>query len=226
MDMQLNADRREPVLVHGTDLPWIPSPQAGVDRRMLERSGGEVAVASTIVRYGPGSAFPPHPHALGEEFVVLEGVFSDEHGDYPPGTYVRNPPGSTHSPGSRDGCTIFVKLRQMSPDDTDSVTLRPDDQKWESIDAFRRIAVLHRGREGTVRFERLAPGYRDPWPPQPAGEEIFVLEGHVDLNGSRDAGLHRWSWLRHRRERPMIVSSAGGAWLWVKSEHLIDHEIR
>src|SRR5690606_3301688 len=99
MDMQINADRREPVLVHGTDLPWIPSPQAGVDRRMLERSGGEVAVASTIVRYGPGSAFPPHAHALGEEFVVLEGVFSDEHGDYPPGTYVRNPPGSTHSPG-------------------------------------------------------------------------------------------------------------------------------
>ncbi|GAL13613.1 hypothetical protein JCM19233_4618 [Vibrio astriarenae] len=51
----------------------------------LDRVGGEVARATSIVRYKPNSAFSPHTHDGGEEFFVLEGVFSDEHGDYPQG---------------------------------------------------------------------------------------------------------------------------------------------
>lgn len=78
---------------------------------------GEVARATSIVRYSPGSRFSPHEHGGGEEFLVLEGVFSDEHGDDGPGTYVRNPVGSAHAPFSAAGCTILVKLRQMDPAD-------------------------------------------------------------------------------------------------------------
>ena len=85
--MELNSDFTQRVVVHGSQLPWQSSPIPGVERRMLDR--------------------------LGEEFIVLEGVFQDEHGDYPVGTYVRNPPQSSHTPGSKDGCTIFVKLRQF-----------------------------------------------------------------------------------------------------------------
>lgn len=77
----------------------------------------EVARATSIVRYAPESRFAEHIHELGEEFLVLEGMFSDEHGDYGAGTYVRNPPGSSHSPYTVDGCTIFVKLRQFDPAD-------------------------------------------------------------------------------------------------------------
>src|SRR5262245_2098677 len=94
----LRADFSERVIVATRDEPWVPSPQEGVARRMLDRIGGEVARATSLVRYVPASTFPSHQHGGGEEFLVLEGVFSDEHGDYPTGTYVRNPPGSAHAP--------------------------------------------------------------------------------------------------------------------------------
>ena len=121
--MQLHADLTKRAVVDSTKLDWIASPLAGVERRMLERDGDEVARATTIVRYAPESTFDPHVHALGEEYVVLEGTFSDEHGDFGKGFYVRNPPGSRHRPHSRDGCTILVKLRQMDPSDTVQVNV-------------------------------------------------------------------------------------------------------
>ena len=110
---KLNHDLGEPVVVHSDTLLWTPSPQQGVERRFLERDGGEVARATSIVRYSPGCSFPEHVHHKGEEYLVLSGVFSDQTGDFAEGTYVRNPPGSRHAPFTREGCVIFVKLRQM-----------------------------------------------------------------------------------------------------------------
>ena len=94
----INADFAQRVVIATDTMPWVPSPQAGVERRMLDRVGGEVARATSLVRYAPASSFPAHEHALGEEFLVLGGVFSDEYGDYGEGTYVRNPPRSRHTP--------------------------------------------------------------------------------------------------------------------------------
>lgn len=101
--MDLNANFDERAVVHSDSQPWVASPMKGVDRRMLDRIGDEVARATTIVRYAPGSAFSAHTHTGGEEFLVLEGVFQDEHGDFPVGTYVRNPPTSSHTPSSAEG---------------------------------------------------------------------------------------------------------------------------
>ena len=115
--MNLNSDFGARAAVHAARLDWTPSPIPGVDRRMLDRIGDEVARATSIVRYAPHSHFSAHTHGGGEEFLVLDGVFQDEHGDYPAGTYVRNPPTSRHTPGSEPGCTIFVKLWQFDPDD-------------------------------------------------------------------------------------------------------------
>ena len=115
--MELNADFSAPVTVHSEELEWVASPMPGVDRRMLDRIGDEVARATSIVRYAPGSAFSEHTHTGGEEFIVLDGVFSDEHGDFPAGTYVRNPPTTAHTPSSAPGCVIFVKLWQFDMDD-------------------------------------------------------------------------------------------------------------
>lgn len=125
--MQLNADFSQRAVVHAATLEWTPSPIAGVERRMLDRIGGEVARATTIVRYAPQSHFSRHTHEGGEEFFVLEGVFQDEHGDYPAGSYVRNPPTSAHTPGSEPGCTILVKLWQF--DAADCTQLRIDTTK-------------------------------------------------------------------------------------------------
>ena len=111
--MRINHDLIQPVRVQAAKLDWIPRPAVGVDRRMLFRIGGEVARATSIVRYAPGSAFPRHTHSGGEEIVVLEGTFQDEHGEYPAGSYFRNPPGTSHIPASEDGCIIFVRLWQF-----------------------------------------------------------------------------------------------------------------
>ncbi|MEB3216481.1 MAG: cupin domain-containing protein [Nostocales cyanobacterium 94392] len=121
--MKLNADISQRVVLFSEDIPWVDSPMPGVQRRMLERDGEEVARATSIVRYAPNSYFAEHTHGGGEEFLVLDGIFSDEHGDYPPGTYIRNPIGSKHKPFSREGCTIFVKLWQMHPDDEQPVVI-------------------------------------------------------------------------------------------------------
>ncbi len=128
--MRLNADFSKRVLIYSRQQVWIPSPIAGVERRMLDRIGDEVARATSIVRYVPGSYFSSHTHNGGEEFLVLEGVFSDEHGDYGPGAYVRNPVGSSHKPFSENGCTIFVKLWQMDKDDQEFVRLDTGKMDW------------------------------------------------------------------------------------------------
>jgi quercetin dioxygenase-like cupin family protein len=129
--MKINADLSQRAVVHSEELPWIDSPLPGVQRRMLERDGGEVARATSIVRYAPDSRFVPHTHGGGEEFLVLDGVFSDEHGDFGPGMYVRNPPGSRHTPRSAKGCTILVKLRQMAPEDQEHVRIDTTRAPWQ-----------------------------------------------------------------------------------------------
>src|SRR4029077_70981 len=115
--MLLNADFSTRVVLRPDELTWIPSPMSGGERKMLDRVGDEVARATSIVRYAPESRFSAHTHGGGEEFLVLEGVFQDEHGDYPAGSYVRNPPTSRHTPGSAPGCVLFVKLWQFDPED-------------------------------------------------------------------------------------------------------------
>ncbi len=158
--MELNSDFSQRALVHSDQIEWQPSPMPGVHRRMLDRIGGEVARATTIVRYAAGSHFSEHTHTGGEEFVVLEGVFSDEHGDFPTGSYVRNPPTSAHTPHSDDGCTIFVKLWQFQPEDRTHVVI--DMNKMEFIPDATRPGVgvmpLFSDNQETVRSERWDPG--------------------------------------------------------------------
>jgi anti-sigma factor ChrR (cupin superfamily) len=115
--MELHADLSQRAVLDSSTLPWTASPMAGVERRMLDRCDDEVARATSIVRYVPGGRFERHSHGGGEEILVLEGTFSDEQGDYPAGTYLRNPGGSSHAPFSEEGCTLLVKLHQMHPAD-------------------------------------------------------------------------------------------------------------
>jgi len=115
--MDVNADFSKRVVMHGDSIVWEDSPMKGVDRRRLDRIDSENERVTTIVRYAPNSHFSPHVHTGGEEFIVLDGVFEDDYGDWPAGSYIRNPPQSKHTPGSKPGCTIFVKLWQFHPED-------------------------------------------------------------------------------------------------------------
>src|SRR5512145_2718737 len=158
--MELNADFSRRAAVHAARLAWAPSPIAGVERRMLDRIGDEVARATSIVRYAPGSRFSAHTHGGGEEFLVLEGVFQDEHGDFPVGSYVRNPPDSSHAPGSQPGCVIFVKLRQFEPADRTHVRIDTGRVPFQSVPERPGVEILRlfRDRHEDVRLERWAAG--------------------------------------------------------------------
>jgi anti-sigma factor ChrR (cupin superfamily) len=217
--LAINSDRAKVAIAHARKLPWRASPQAGVERRMLERIGGEVAVATSIVRYAPGSRFDAHTHELGEEFLVLEGTFRDEHGSYPTGTYVRNPPGSNHRPFSDEGCVIFVKLRQMNPKETRRVALLPHEMLWTPATPRRQSTTLHESTRETVTLELLHPGCTIPARTTPGGEELFVVDGTVQLQGGRES-LGPWGWFRNPAVAQPALACEDGALLWIKRGHL------
>ena len=220
METLFNADFAERVVIDTDRLAWVPSPSAGVERRMLDRIGGEVARATSIVRYAPDSRFSSHRHDGGEEFLVLDGVFSDTLGDYPAGSYVRNPPGSAHAPWTHRGCIIFVKLRQMAETESARVVVAANDSAWQALDAQgARRALLYacpQARE-VVALEALPPGYNGPVETCPHGEEILVLDGTLeDEHGRYPAD----TWLRNPPGFRRRLRSAGGARYWVKRGHL------
>ena len=192
--MNLNADFKQRAAVHAASLEWTQSPIAGVKRRMLDRVGGEVARATSIVRYRAGSRFAPHVHNGGEEFLVLEGVFQDEHGDYPAGTYVRNPPASHHTPGSTEGCTIFVKLWQFDPDDRTPVRIDAAAMPFAPAPERPGVSarVLFSDAREAVRLENWAPNC-DIRLEAPDGLEILVLDGGFSESGDNFVAR---SWLR------------------------------
>jgi hypothetical protein len=219
--MLINADFSKRCAVHAAALPWIPSPMAGVDRRMLDRVGGEVARATSIVRYAPDSAFSPHIHDGGEEFLVLEGVFQDEHGDFPAGSYIRNPPLSRHKPGSKPGCTIFVKLWQF--DLADRTHVRIDTAKMPFMCDLERpgigIMPLFRDKREDVRLERW-PAHMEITLGLVGGGEFLMREGSF-LESGETFGVQ--SWLR-LPAGSVLNAKAGvhGALVWVKTGHLLD----
>ena len=216
----VNSDFSRRVVIATDELPWIASPQAGVERRPLDRIGGEIARATSLVRYAPASAFPAHEHGLGEEFLVLDGIFSDERGDYRAGTYVRNPPGSHHSPHTAPGCIILVKLRQMKPTGEPRVVIDTTIAQWHRGDApgharIELYAATHDGER--VTMERLDAGAALPAMSCAAGEEIFVLSGALrDERGSYGPG----TWIRNPAGHRRSLGSAPGVTYWAKRGHL------
>jgi hypothetical protein len=215
----MDLDFRTRAAVHGARLNWTSSPIPGVDRRMLDRIGDEVARATSIVRYAPHSRFSAHTHGGGEEFLVLDGVFQDEHGDYPTGTYVRNSPATSHTPGSEPGCTLFVKLWQFEPDDRKPIridTSRLAFTPAPNLPGVEFAPLCERPWE-LVLLELWAPGI-DIAVPLPGGIELLVLEGSFIEGGEE---FTRLSWLR-LPAGAMLKATAGrgGCKLWAKSGHL------
>jgi anti-sigma factor ChrR (cupin superfamily) len=186
---------------------------------MLDRIGDEVARATSIVRYAAGSAFSPHTHDGGEEFLVLDGVFQDEHGDYPAGTYVRNPPTSRHTPGAELGCLMFVKLHQFDPADRTFVRIdtgrigRVTDPERPDIE----VSPLFEDARETVQLETITPGA-----PVEIGDaggfEMLVLDGALTVDGEE---YEPQSWLRlPPGDCAKLVAGPGPATVWVKRRHL------
>lgn len=206
--MRINADFTRRAAVHFEQTDWVPSPAPGVERKMLDRIGGEVARATTIVRFAPGSAFSEHTHDGGEEYLVLEGVFQDEKGDFPVGSYVRNPPTSSHTPAAEQGATILVKLHQF--DARDRTQIHRSTGAAGSMDLFKderedvRIAQWEADEQVDIDAKD--------------GVEVFVISGSFEENEEEFA---RWDWLRlPPGSRLQAKAGDGGARVWLKIGHL------
>ncbi|ONG59139.1 cupin [Pseudoroseomonas deserti] len=221
--MRLNHDLTRPVIVNAAELDWVPSPAAGVDRRMLFRVGGEVARATSIVRYAPGSAFPRHTHSGGEEILVLEGTFQDEHGDYPAGCYFRNPPGTSHVPAARDGCVIFVRLWQYRQGDQTQVVRQPGQgQPVEPRPGATSATVLFNDGHEEVRLEAWSAGGLVTVA-NPRGLEFLVHSGALTANGEA-MGSQGWGRLPVGTDLQAEVGPAG-ATVWLKDAPLLHPDV-
>lgn len=190
--MQINADLNRRAVVNSAELAWVPSPMPGVARRMLERDGDEVARVTSLVRYDPDSRFSAHVHTGGEEYLVLDGTFSDQYGGFPTGTYVRNPVGSNHAPHTDGGCTILVKLWWMHGADQEFVRTDTNDLGRYTETGVPGIQSLNlHSYEGTGEsIVIMAAGAVLPERALPGGEEFYVIEGSCeDRHGVYAAGV-------------------------------------
>jgi hypothetical protein len=217
--MRLNADFSQPVIVKADDNEWTPSPMPGVERKMLDRVGEEVARATTIVRFAPNSKFSAHRHDGGEEILVLEGVFSDEHGDFPAGSYIRNPPTSSHTPHTNEGCTILVKLHQFDPDDRTHVridTAKGGHVREEGRPGITVLPLFDDGKE-RVRLENHAPGTQILIDAA-GGMELLVIDGTIRIENDE---LGKWDWVRlPSKSNFEAVAGDKGCRVWIKTGHL------
>lgn len=213
----LNMEITKVACIRPDERDWITSPADGVSRVHLERVAEESGHTTSFVRFEPGSYFPQHSHPQGEEILVLEGVFSDENGDYPAGTYIRNPPGSSHKPFTKDGCLLFVKLEQFQKDDTRHVVIRPEDQQWRQGIGNLKVSALHAyGTESTAlvawpKNEIFQPHHHM------GGEEIVVISGRfLDEHGEYPAG----TWLRSPHMSKHFPRVEEETLIYVKVGHL------
>ena len=203
-------------------MEWEPSPSPTVWRKRLELVGpAEAGRVTSVVRYMPESSFHAHPHPDGEEILVLDGVFTDETGDHPAGSYLLNPEGFEHAPSSRPGCVLFVKLRQYAGLDRETVRIDPALAAWSPHATIAGLDVLELYRSSRhpeqMRLVRIAPGAPVPAQEFPRGEELFVLEGAFDdEHGAYRAG----TWLRYAPGSMHTPRSPRGCTLYVKKDHL------
>jgi anti-sigma factor ChrR (cupin superfamily) len=212
--MRLHADRTERAVIDTRAAAWTPSPEPSVQRILLDRDGAEIARATSIVRYAAGARFKQHEHGQGEEILVLDGEFRDEHGVYPAGTYLRNPWGTRHSPFSPLGCVLFVKLRQIPAADRTAVIVEAAVARCAlDVGGGAREVVLHSTAWERVSLMRWPAGHTDVPHDHPDGEEILVLEGELaDEHGHYGTG----TWLRQPAGSVHTCFTRAGCLIWLK----------
>lgn len=213
----INMDFSEQIVIDSTGQDWVASPKAGVFRKPLAREDAEQGHATSIVKYEAGAEFSEHGHPSGEEILVLEGVFSDDTGDYPTGTYFRNPEGFRHAPFSKQGCIILVKLHQFQADDQRRVCIDTNTEPWRPGIGNLKVMPLHSHGSESVALVHWPAGEVFQEHSHFGGEEIYVISGEfIDEYGRYPAG----TWIRSphlSRHHPRVEVDT---LIWVKIGHL------
>ncbi len=213
----INGDLSVRVAVDTSLLQWTPSPSGAVWRKRVHLVGPpEAGQVTSVVRYEPGSKFHAHDHPDGEEILVLEGVFSDEHGDWPAGTYLLNPEGFRHAPFSREGCVLFVKLRQYPGRTRTHVVAITQSLPWQAgdrPDIEVRSLYSQAGFADSMRLERWGAGASLGRRSYPGGAELFVLRGSFEDEQGR---FVEQAWLRLPPGAVHSPATSDGCELYIK----------
>ena len=144
-------------------------------------------------------------------------MFSDESGDYAAGSYLRNPPGSSHAPFSVNGCVIFVKLQQFDPRDLASVQIDTKTAPWQPGQGGLQVMPLHAFEGQQTALVKWPAGEKFQRHSHFGGEEILVLSGVFrDEHGSYPQ--HTWIRSPHLSEHFPFVEEE--TLIWVKVGHL------
>lgn len=221
MSESINGDLSVRATADTASMEWTPSPSGTVWRKRVHLVGApESGQVTSLVRYQPESSFPAHDHPEGEEILVLDGVFSDEHGDWPAGTYLLNPEGFRHAPYSKDGCLLFVKLRQFPGRDRQHVAIDTAELGWQpgAVPGIELKSLYEQaGYSDTMRLERWQPGTDPGVVSYRHGVELFVLEGSFSDD---DGDYAEGAWLRLPVGASHYPRSAPGCTLYVKRSGL------
>ncbi|MEM8981557.1 MAG: cupin domain-containing protein [Pseudomonadota bacterium] len=214
----MNGDLSTRVVAKTSEMDWAASPSGTVFRKRVHHVGSaEAGQVTSLVRYQPDARFPAHAHPDGEEILVLDGVFSDEHGDWPAGTYLLNPEGFRHAPFSSAGCLLFVKLRQFPGRKREHHVIETGSQPWDNggITGVERLPLYEQdGFTDTMTLERWAPGTHLPTRHFVDGAEYFVVAGSFsDADGDYDT----YSWLRLPPGTSHTPRTASGCTVYVKT---------
>ena len=214
---QINDDLSERASMHTAKMEWTPSPSDTVWRKRLHLVGEpESGQVTSVVRFAPDAEFSAHDHPGGEEILVLEGVFSDERGDWSAGSYLLNPEGFRHHPSSSEGCLLFVKLRQYGGVGRDSVALETadfEDERGAAEGVTRRWLYRDDSFPDSMRIETwsAASSIDESFE---GGVELFVLDGAFEESGECfEAG----SWLRLPLGSHMLAETEDGCVVYLKA---------
>jgi quercetin dioxygenase-like cupin family protein len=210
----LNMNFSQTVFMDTDKIDWIASPMSGIHRKPLAREEAERGHATSLVRYEAGSVFRSHPHPLGEEILVLNGVFSDEKGDFKAGSYFRNPPGTSHAPHSFDGCFLFVKLHQFQVSDLNQVYV-----ETPSIWSSRQSEILSLYQFGVERVWLIRIRNGDDILRQLdlcSSVELFIISGQAQYGGNIMA---TGGWLREPEFSLDRWNVASNCFIWLKAGH-------
>ena len=206
------------LVVRAGEQDWVASPAGGVERKRFHRVGPpESGQVTSLVRYLPGARFPRHPHPEGEEILVLEGVFSDERGDWCAGSWLANPEGFEHAPFSEDGCLIFVKLRQYPGDRPQvSVDTAGPGASWQvGAQGGEVLRLLDDGRfRERITLERWAAGQRLALFAS-GGVEVFLVSGAIAVDGER---MNAHAFLRLPAGEPARADAIEDSIIWIKRD--------
>ncbi|MRI31923.1 hypothetical protein EOPP23_02785 [Endozoicomonas sp. OPT23] len=210
----LNMDFRKTLAIETDSMPWEASPSPSVFRKRLAREERESGHATSLVKYTSNASFHSHPHPKGEEILVLDGIFSDETGDYPAGTYIRNPPGSTHAAFSVNGCVLFVKLDQFQTGDNKTVS-------QNTMESDRSVEILHQYKNETTCLIQLENGSKFQLDDATTGVEVLVISGSVSINNQL---LSQHGWFRGIQDNLEMAACSISTRLLLKTGHLTHSE--